>query len=210
MAFTPSHTTFSWANGDVPVAGTHGTKGQNNLEQQYNDMYNDLPAWLTATGLVINSKTIVNPAGYVCAPLNVGASVYPTANPINVPYGTTYIVPFDGEHFDPNGNYNNSGTGTPYSFNAPVAGKYRVSGQVTCNAVAATSFTVQILVNGTAVRLCGSATNPNYPICLPFTAILPLAAGDKVQIACTCVNNVSLSTGFGLTTWADFELVQAN
>ena len=205
-----AHSTFTWSAADVIAAGSSGGKSLNNLEEQYNKMFADLPAWLTANGLTVNAQLVVNSAGYVRAPLNVGASVYPSANPINVPYGTNYIIPFDSEHFDPNSNYNNTSSGTPYSFNCPVAGKYRISGQVTANPVATTSFTVQILVNGSPVRLCAGATDPNYSICLPFTAILPLNANDKVQIACTCVNNVSLSTGFGMTTWADFELLQAN
>ena len=205
-----AHTTFTWTNGDTPVAGSIGSKGFNNLEEQYNKMFADLPSWLTANGLTINGANIISTTGYIQAPLNVGASVYPSANPINVPYGTQYVIPFDTEHFDPNGNFNNTNTGTPYSYSCPVAGKYRVSGQVTANAAPATSFTAQILVNGSPARLCAGATDPNYGICLPFVALLQLNAGDKIQIACTCVNNVALSTGYGMTTWADFELVNAN
>lgn len=115
-------------------------------------------------------------AGWVLQGVLVAASVYASAQQTST-IGN-YKVLFDTVEFD-----HSIWDATNKRFNAPIAGRYRLSGAVLFAAPAGQELATQIWKNGALAKQCSQAPQVSTGnLSMPFEAIISLATGDFLEV----------------------------
>ena len=119
------------------------------------------------------------------------ASVYASAPATNAT-GTNKVF-FDTVEFDSFSLWNAGAT----RFQAPWAGKYRISGALQLPAAPAGNIAVLVFKNGTAARVCSEFPQiSTVDLTFPFNTVLSLAAGDYLEVYLAVATNTTVgSTG---------------
>lgn len=125
-------------------------------------------------------NNITNPdtggAGWSLQGASASSSVYASAQQ-TLAAGASKVL-FDTVEFD--AGLWNSGS---HRFQAPFAGKYRVTGAVLLNAPSGQNLSSQVYKNGTVVKHCFQAPQvSNGNLSLPVDAIVNCAAGDFLEV----------------------------
>lgn len=124
-------------------------------------------------------------------PVYVDAFLPTTSQSIND--NTATKVTFSAENTDPFSLFDSV---TNYRFNVPTLGTYWVSASVMFqpNGSAATTLRTDIYVNGTSrvSAISGCAAGPVY-VSVPISRLMPLAAGDYIEIFATQVSGASMN-----------------
>lgn len=161
-----THTKFSWANGDLIEAGSPGTKGLNNLEEQYDDAMADVDARLMFSGHYTAGGTLKYDQMSNATWISLGIFSDNWAYEAN-----------------PNGVVDSSGVFTP-----PVAGLYLVSGVIKLAAGAYSGeigVRLQDALGGVVVERYASASNVADGPTVSFSEVLLLAVAPATyRLAC--------------------------
>ena len=125
-------------------------------------------------------------AGWVLAGVTAASSVYANSQ-LTVAAGTNKVL-FNTVEFD-DGIWNAGNS----RFQAPFAGRYRVSGAITFNAPSGQNLEVAVYRNGTLAKVCFQAAQVSTGnLTMPFDAILNCAAADYLEIFIVTTAGVNL------------------